>query len=129
MHIVFPHAEAAEKGIFIVAEPSAGGPAFELLDVAAAQHHGIHDERGAKTGGDILDVALPFVAADALQAALADVILKRPALTIWKMSQFQRHDDFFHDERGAETRAQSQEQHAPALVTSQGLHGGVVKHS
>ena len=43
------------------------------------------------------------------------------------MRELERHDAAIVDERGAEAGAEAEEQHPPAFVAAERLHGGVVQ--
>src|SRR5262245_36336242 len=70
-------------------------------------------------------MAPPFLFSSLFQAALADVILISSVL-VRKVSQLHRLNGTIDDHGGTETGSQPQKQHLAALVTSQGLHGGII---
>ena len=59
------------------------------------------------------------------QSSESDVALVR-SLFVRQMTEFHGLDDAIYNEGRTEPRAQAEEQHLAALVTSQSLHGGVV---
>ena len=62
-----------------------------------------------------------------LAAVLADVALER-RIAERKMTELHRQDDLLRDEGGTKARAETEEEHLPALVASKRLHGRVVDH-
>src|SRR5262249_42539742 len=72
-----PEAEAAENRVLVVAAPAARWQLVELVDAAAAEHDLVRLDRGDEALDGLEDGTLPFLLAELLQAALADVVLER----------------------------------------------------
>ena len=70
--------------------------------------------------------SLPPVFAERFQAALAEQVLERLIL-VRQVRELERDDAAVVDERGAEARAEAEEQHAAAFVAAERLHGRVVQ--
>src|SRR5208282_2806590 len=60
---LLPQAEAAEEGMAIAAEPRAGGNAFQLLAVAAAENDIVGFQRGLQFHYDLRHMLAPFLLA------------------------------------------------------------------
>src|SRR3984957_1265032 len=121
-----PHAEAAEKGEVVVAEPRTLRHFLELARVAAAKHDIVGFQYRLQGLDHLLDGAAPFLGAQAAAAAGAEIVFVGATLLIKHVGEFHRLDDPIDDHGRPQARAQSKEQHAAALVTADGLHGGVV---
>src|SRR5262249_26450474 len=85
VQVIFPHAEPTHEGVAVVPQPRSGRNSGELFNVPAAQGDLIDDTGGLETVDHVLDTALPFLAPQSIQAALAYVILDRSALAIGQM--------------------------------------------
>jgi hypothetical protein len=102
------------------------GEALQLPDISAAEDHVVGLKRVSKPFHHVGDVLTPSLLAVSSQSAQADVVLVRPALPVREVGEFQRHEHAVADQRGSQTGPQTQEQHAPGVVASEGLHCGVI---
>src|SRR5258708_3869358 len=78
--LVLPEAEAAQEGVFVVAQAAPLRQGLQFLGVAAAEHDVVGDEGGLETADDIVDRLLPPLLAQTLEAANADVVLESALL-------------------------------------------------
>ena len=120
-----PRAEAPLKGPVIVAAANAVRQRVEQPDVTAAHDDVLGRDGGTQQFGALKDERPPLLDAERRQPALSQqgfegLVLER------QVGQFQRHDGACVHERGAESRAEAEEQHAAPVVAAEGLHGGVV---
>src|SRR6266404_91422 len=121
-----PHAEPAQEGEVVVAEPRALRHFVELAGVAAAEHDIICFQCGPQGLDHLLDGAAPFLGTQTAAAAVADIVFVGPALFVVHMGEFHRLHDSVEDHRRPQARPQAEEQHAAALVAADGLHGRIV---
>ena len=104
-----------------------GGELFQLLHVAAAEHHLVRLERRAQALDDVEHRAPPLLLAETLEAADAEVVLVGP-LPVRQVAELHRLDDAVDDEGRAEPGAEAEEEHLPAPVAAERLHRRVVHH-
>ena len=121
-----PRAKAALERLVVVPAPETRRQLVEQARVAAAKDHVFRGHRGAQQLGAFEHGGAPAFFAERLQAALAEQVLERLVLER-QVRELERHDAAIVDERGAEAGAEAEEQHAPALVAAERLHGGVVQ--
>src|SRR5438132_2630997 len=120
-----PEPKAAEERIRVVAEAATGRELVELFSVAAAEYDVVGLERNRERGDDFVHVSTPALLAATLERGFTDVLLEG-RFPKRQMRELHRLHDSGADERRAETRAESEEEHRPALVASERLHRGVV---
>ncbi len=122
-----PEAEGAEEGIGVFAAADAVGKAVQEFGIAPAEDDVVGFERGFQFPHHVHHVAAPLLLAQALQTRFADVVLIGAAMLVRKMGELEGLQDSVHNQRGTETRAQAEEQHAAAVVAAEGLHGRVIE--
>ena len=122
---MLPEFESSCKRIGVVSYPATRRDFLQLLNIASAQHHVVRFKSGDHASHHVLDVAPPLFLAVFFQSSEPDVALVR-SLFVRQMTEFHGLDDAIYNEGRTEPRAQAEEQHLAALVTSQSLHGGVV---
>ena len=94
-----PKAEPSQERIGVVTRSAMLGHLFQFLDVASPQYHVIGFESGNQAGYHVRDISPPFLFAQPIQSADADVVFEG-ALLVRKMAQLHRLDDAFHNECG-----------------------------
>ena len=110
----------------MAATDAARGSVREQPHVAAAQHHVLGGHRGAQQLGAFEHGGAPRLLTKRIQAALAEHVLERLIL-VWQVRELERDDPALVHQRGAEPRAESEKQHAAALVAAERLHRRVVE--
>ena len=108
-----------------MAEPAVRRQLAELSRVAAAEHDVVGQDSRREVRDGLEHVLLPALVPVALLPGLADVVLER-RLPVREVPQLHRRDDAVEDHRRAEPGAEPEEEHAPALVAAERLHGRVV---
>src|SRR5260370_39609925 len=105
------------------------GKILHQLGVASAEKNGAADQRGPEALGDVEDGFSPACDAATFEASKADVVLVGAFLSVGEMGEFEGDDDAIEDHGGAKAGADAEEEHAAALITAEGLHGGGVDDS
>src|SRR5229473_1430694 len=126
--LFLPHAEAAEEGIFIAAQPGAGRQLLQFLAVSPAQDDVIGFQSSTQLLRNFRNLQTPFFLPQSLEAAQAEIVFVRFPFFVREVCQLHRLQDSIHDHRRPEARAKSQKQHAAALITAERLHGSVVQY-
>src|SRR5689334_21110314 len=83
--VLLPEAQAADDGVAVVAGLGVRRQAQQLLGVAAAQHDVVHDKCRLEARDHILDEALPLLATQPPQPALAEVVLVGALFAVGKV--------------------------------------------
>src|SRR3954470_440854 len=122
---MFPEAKSSDKCVGIVARAAALRQFIELLYVASAQDDIVWFERSDQSSYHLRDIPSPPPFAPPLQSSLTNVVFVR-VLPIGKVTEFHRLDNSIDNQRGPQTGSQAQEQHFPALIAAQSLHGCVI---
>src|SRR6202008_3183152 len=94
--------------------------------IAAAEHDVVRFESSTELRDDLANALAPAVIADALASALAGVVLEGSAALVRHVAHLGRLDHSSDDERRAQARAESKEEHAPTAIAADGLHGRIV---
>src|ERR1700722_1158185 len=121
-----PEAEAAGEGVVVAAEARAGGESFQFFGIATAEDDVIGFERGLQKFSDFEDFAAPFFLAVFFQTSDAQVVLVGFSLFVFEMGEFHGFEIAVGNHGGAETGAETEEEHFAALVTAESLHGGII---
>ena len=98
---------------------------FQFLDIASSQNHIVWFEGSYQACRHIRHIAPPLFLASFFECCAAHVVLVRGRL-VREVAEFHWFQDAVHNQGRTETRAQTEEEHLAALVTSQGLHGRIV---
>src|SRR6185436_19601575 len=115
-----PQSESSQECVRVRPRPCPVRKLAQFLCVAAAEDDVLRLQRVLETGDDFGHGLRPFLLAEAIEAALADVVLER-LLAIRKVSDLHGLDDAVDDHRGAETRAEAKEQHPPPVIAAERL--------
>src|SRR3977135_1518735 len=78
-----------------------------------------------EAGHHVSDALRPFLLAQPLQSLDPDMILVGGPL-VRKAAELPGRDGAIHNHAGTEAGSEAQEEHLPAFVASQGLHGRIV---
>ena len=117
-HCLLPQAEAAHEGVVVVPLAAEWRQLFQFFDVPAPQDDVVGLGRRRQPFHDVLHAFPPFLAAQALEAADADVVFEGP-LSVRQMSQLHRLENSIDDEGRSQAGPQTEEQHPPAAIASQ----------
>src|SRR5437588_7644126 len=123
---ILPHAEAADEGVVVVAQPYIGGKVSQLFGIATAQHDIVGLNRLLQLGDRCKSILLPFLLAKPLKSAAAEIILVCAAFFKRKMSKFHGLQDTIDDHRRSEAGPKAEQEHPSLLIAAHSLHGGVV---
>src|SRR5205085_11115195 len=126
--IGFPHADAAEITVAIVAGLESFGQAAEFVDEAAADYDVIGDEGKFQLLEAKEDLTRPLLFPKAIEADLTQHVFDNPAF-IRQVTELEGQDISFPNESGAESSAEPEKKHTAAAITAERLHGGVVNHA
>src|SRR6185312_5252970 len=102
------------------------GQIAHQLRVASTQQHVVAHHRSAQQFENFQHRLPPLLLASPLQPCQPDVFLIGASFFVWQMRQFQRHHRAIHYHRRPQAGAYAKEQHPSALVSTEGLHRGVV---
>ena len=80
-----PYAKSPEEGEVIAAEAGVFRQPFQLARIAAADDHIVGLEQCAELRHDFVDGTTPFLAAQSLESALADVVFVSASLPVQQM--------------------------------------------
>src|SRR6202007_2425066 len=86
-HALLPQPKSALERVGVGAEADLARQLLDLVDVSAAQHDVIRLQRCEQALQDVVDRALPFLLADALERRGADALLERLAGVIRQLDQ------------------------------------------
>src|SRR5881397_2039903 len=100
---LLPQSKSALERIGVGAEADLARQLVDLVGVAAAQHDVIRLQCGKQALQDVIDRALPFLPANALEGCVADALLERLAAAVRQVSELHRLQNAIHDHRGAKT--------------------------
>src|SRR6202042_1341902 len=114
------------EGVAVVAQAHVAWQLLQPRRVAAADHYVVGLKSGLQIGDHLIHGFSPFLAAEALAAALADIVLEGAALLVGHVPDLRGFHHAIDDERRAETGAEPEKQHAPAAITADRLHGRIV---
>jgi hypothetical protein len=123
---LLPQPEAALEGVAVGAAADFSRQFVDLVGVAAAEHDVIGLQRGEQALEHVIDLALPFFPAEALERGGADALLEGLAMAVRQMRQLHRLQHAVGDHRRTEAGAESEEQHLAALIAADRLHQRVV---
>src|SRR6266851_3667252 len=126
--LFLPHAEAAEEGIFIAAQPRAGRQLLQFLDVSPAQDDIIRFQTSPQFLRNFPDVLAPFFLPHSFQSAQSEIVFVGFPVFVRKVCELHRLQGSIHNHRRPQARAKSQKQHAAALIAAERLHGRVVEY-
>ncbi len=98
---------------------------FQFLGIASSQNYIVGFESGDQARDYIRDIAPPLFLASFFEC-LATHIAFVGSLLIRKVAQFHWFHDAIHNQGRTEARTQAQEEHFPAFVAPQGLHGRII---
>src|SRR6266849_6894814 len=118
--IGFPKAHTTEKRIFVFSALDALRQFIEAVHVATAEDYVIGNEGLLQLGDREDDFAFPFRLSEPFNSGNAEDIFDDIAVAIWKVAQLERHQGFFPNKRRAKSGPETEKQHSPAPITSQG---------
>src|SRR2546425_9035338 len=112
--VLVPETKPPEDRVRVGPESHVRGQARQLLRLPAPQHHVVGLQAVLQQLHHPLDVALPLLAAHALEAAQSQVVLVGTVLSVGEMGQLERLQDAVAHEGGAEPGAEAEIEHASA---------------
>lgn len=123
--VLLPEFESSRESVGVVSYPATRRNFLQLLNIAPAQNNVVGFKRCDHAGYHVLDMSPPFFLAVLFQSRESHITLVR-SFFVRQMSEFHRLDDAVYNKSRTEPSTEAEEQHLPALVTPQSLHGGVV---
>jgi len=123
--VAVPQREPSAERIGAVAGAATGRELFQFPDVASSENDVVGFEGGDEAGHHVSDALAPFLLAQPLQSLDPDMILVGGPL-VRKVAELHGLDDAIHNHAGTEAGSEAQEEHLPAFVASEGLHGRIV---
>src|SRR5262245_55947822 len=117
---------ATGESVMVAAGTRSRRQPAKMLHLSAAEYDIIRPHRLTQAFRHLEHPPPPLPFSITFERRLADVLFVGASLLEWQMRQFHRDDDAVGDEGAAEAGAQTQKQHAAALVAAQRLHCGVV---
>ena len=123
--VLLPQPKSAAKGIVVVSGTTVRRQRLQLTDVAPSEHCVFGFQRRDKAGHDVSNVAPPFLLAAAVQSRFPDLVLVG-ALFVRQVTKLHGHNNAVDNHGRSESGSEAEKKHFATLVTSHGLHGGVV---
>jgi hypothetical protein len=123
--VAVPQREPSAERIGVVAGAATGRELFQFPHVASSENDVVGFEGGDEAGHHVSDALAPFLLAQPLQSLDPDMILVGGPL-VRKVAELHGLDDAIHNHAGTEAGSEAQEEHLPAFVASEGLHGRIV---
>src|SRR5262249_1281067 len=124
----FPKTQPTKKSVFVFPALDPFRQLMEAVHIATPQHDVISNEAFLQLRDREDDFAFPFFYTDAFDPGDSEKIFDDVAVAIWKIAELEREKHLFEHERRAETGPKAKNKHSSAMITSQGLHCGVVDH-
>jgi SAM-dependent methyltransferase len=93
-----PKTRSAYEGVVIGTAPGATRQSFEMIDIAAAQHHVIRSKSTGQGRDQVMDSLGPPGAPVPPGVSFPQQLCEGFSLGIGELSQFERHDDIIQDE-------------------------------
>src|SRR5262245_24123163 len=102
---------------------------LEFFGIPPTEHHAIGQERLHQNRRYFHHDATPFGFPRPLQSLAPERLPKRHPSFEGKLAKLQCENEFLVDQRGAESRAQTKEEHPAAFIASQRLHRSIIHYS
>src|SRR6516162_5937410 len=123
-----PQPQPSGEGVEIAAHTYTVREPLQPPGVTTAEHDVVRLESGTEIRDDFAHRLAPTAVAEALAAALADVVLEGAGVLVRHVTNLGRLDDPIDDERGPKPGTEPKKKHAAAAVAADRLHGRIVDH-
>jgi len=124
---LLPQSKSSGESVGIVSGSAVWGQLFQFFGIASSQNYIVGFKGGGQARDHIRDIAPPLFLA-AFFECLAAHIAFVGSLLIRKVAQFHWFHDAIHNQSRTEASTQTQEEHFPAFVAPQSLHGRIINH-
>lgn len=124
-----PHAKPADERVGVGTLTRSGWNLLQLLDVAASQHDVVGRRRRLQILHDVRHGDRPLLLAEALEPAETQIVFERLPFLVLQMCKLHRYDFPFEHHGGAEAGAETEEEHASAVIAAERLHRSIVHHA
>src|ERR1700674_4662142 len=122
-----PNSESPEKRKVVVSKPRVSRQFLQFASIAAADDDVVRFQGITQLGDHISYYPTPLFGAETAPSSVAQIFLIAAAALVGQVGQLHGSDRTVDNEGGSQAGAQTQKEHASALVTTDCLHGGIIQ--